>query len=75
MLLPDAEMEEIQRLARRERVTVGVWVRKALRDARAHQPVHEPHTKLKALRKAMQYSFPTCDIEQMLSEIEQGDLK
>jgi hypothetical protein len=28
--------------------------------------------KLQAIRDAMQYSFPTADIDQMLREIEQG---
>jgi len=72
VLLPDQEMTEIQRFARRERVSVGEWVRRVLREARARQPVNEPEVKLKAVRKASQYSFPAADIEQMLSEIEQG---
>ena len=72
VLLPDPEMDEIRRLARRERLTVGEWVRRILREARARQPVHEPHLKLKAVRRAAGYSFPTADIEQMLGEIERG---
>jgi hypothetical protein len=75
VLLPDSDMEEIRRFARREKLTVGEWVRKVLRDARSRQPVHEAQAKLKAVRKAAQYSFPTADIEQMLGEIEQGYLK
>jgi hypothetical protein len=72
VLLPDTEMDEIRRLARRERVPVGEWVRRALRTARSGQPVNAPEVKLKAVRKAAQYSFPTADIEQMLEEIERG---
>jgi hypothetical protein len=72
VLLPDPEMDEIRRLARRERVPVGEWVRRALRAARSRQPVNEPEVKLKAVRKAAQYSFPTADIGQMLEEIERG---
>ena len=72
VLLPDPEMAEIRRLARRERLTVGEWVRRVLRDARAGQPVREPELKLKAVRRAAEYSFPTADIEQMLAEIERG---
>lgn len=72
VLLPDQEMAEIQRFARRERVTVGEWVRRVLREARTRQPVNDPEAKLKAVRKAARYSFPTADIEEMLSEIEQG---
>jgi hypothetical protein len=72
VLLPDPEMAEIRRLARREQVTVGEWVRRALRDVRSRQPVHDAEFKLKAIRKAAEYSFPTADIDQMLEEIERG---
>jgi len=72
VLLADSDMEEIRRLARRERLTVGEWVRRILREARSRQPVHEPQRKLKAVRKAAEYSFPTAEIEQMLAEIERG---
>jgi hypothetical protein len=65
-------MAEIQRFARRERITVGEWVRRVLREARTRQPVNDPEAKLKAVRKAARYSFPTADIEEMLGEIEQG---
>jgi hypothetical protein len=65
-------MEEIRRLARREQVAVGEWVRRVLREARSKRPVHEPQSKLKAVRKAAGYSFPTAEIEQMLAEIERG---
>ena len=65
-------MSDIQRLAKRERLTVGEWVRRALRDARARRPVADPETKLKAVRRGAQYSFPTADIDQILSEIERG---
>jgi hypothetical protein len=72
VLLPDTEMDEIRRLARRERIPVGEWVRRALRAARSGQPVNAPEVKLKAVRKAAQHSFPTADIGQMLEEIERG---
>lgn len=72
VLLPDAEMEEIRRLARREHLALGEWVRRILREARSQRPVHEPQAKLKAVRKATEYSFPTGDIEQILAEIERG---
>ncbi len=72
VLLPDQEMTEIQRFARRERVTVGEWVRRVLREARMRQPVNDPEVKLKAVRKAAHYTFPTAGIEQILREIEQG---
>lgn len=72
VLIPDEEMSGIQRLARRDRLTVGEWVRRTLREARMHKPANDPETKLKALRRGAEYSFPSADIDQMLSEIERG---
>ncbi len=72
VLLPDQEMTDIQRLAKRDRLTVGEWVRRVLRQARASRPVIEPEAKLRAVRHAVKYSFPTAEVEQMLGEIERG---
>jgi hypothetical protein len=72
VLLADQEMSDIRRLARRERLTVGEWVRRTLREARTHRPVNELETKLKAVRRGADCSFPTADLDQMLSEIERG---
>ena len=72
VLIPDAEMEEIRRLARREHLALGEWVRRILREARSQRPVHEPQVKLKAIRAAAEYAFPTADNGQMLEEIERG---
>lgn len=72
VLLPDQEILDIQRLARRERLTVGEWARRVLREARGQKPSHDPETKLKAVRRGAEFLFPTADMEQMLSEIEQG---
>ena len=35
--MPEAELDEIRDAARRNRVTVSAWVRRALRDARARE--------------------------------------
>jgi hypothetical protein len=72
VLLPDQEMLDIQRLARRDHITVGEWVRRALREARTRKPVNDAETKLKAVRRGAEYAFPTADIEGMLDEIERG---
>jgi hypothetical protein len=72
VLLPDQEMADIQRLAKRERLAAGEWVRRALREACSRQPVHEPETKLKAVRRGARHSFPTTDIDQMPGEIARG---
>ncbi len=65
-------MSDIQRLAERERLTVSEWVRRVLTEARATRPSGEPETKLKAVRRAAGYSFPTGDVALMLSEIGRG---
>lgn len=72
VLLPESEMAEIQRLADREGVTVGEWVRHALRDVRSHRSSAEPQSKLKSVRLAAEYSFPAAEVDQMLAEIERG---
>ena len=74
VLLADDEMSDIRLLAQRERLTVGEWVRRTLREARAQKSVKDPAAKLAAIRRAVEYDFPTADIDQMLREIEQGYL-
>jgi hypothetical protein len=63
---------KIRRLARRERLSVGEWARRTLREARSRPSVQDPELKLKAIRRAAQYSFPTVEMDQMLAEIERG---
>ena len=72
--MADDEMADIQILARRERLTVGEWVRRTLREARAQKSVKDPEAKLRAIRRAMENPDPppAVDIDQMLREIEQG---
>jgi len=65
-------MAEIQRLAKGERIPVGEWVRRTLREARMRKPATDAETKLKAVRRAAEFAFPTSDIEQMLDEIGRG---
>lgn len=65
-------MDEIRLLAQQEHLTVGEWVRRALRDARAQRSTGKPQSKLKAVRDAATYNFPTAEIGQMLAEIERG---
>lgn len=72
VLVPEGEMSDIQRLAQQEHLTVGEWVRQALRAASLTQPAVDSQTKLASIRRGAGYSFPTADMEQMLSEIELG---
>ena len=68
--LTDLEMANLLRLAKRENLRVGEWVRRALREASASRMGVDPEMKLKSVKRAAQYSFPTADVAQMLSEIE-----
>jgi len=72
VLLDDAEMREVQRAARGQRMTVAEWVRQALRAARRRQPAHDPGRKLAVVRAAARHTLPTADIDEVLADIERG---
>jgi hypothetical protein len=75
VVLDDAEARDIRRLARRQQMTVSEWVRQALRLARRQEPETDQTKKLQVVRAAVRHSYPTADIDQMLTEIEHGYLK
>ena len=72
VLLDDAEMRDLQRVARAEHVTVAEWVRQTLRAARRTAPAGDAARKLAAIRAAARHEFPTGNIDVMLDEIERG---
>ena len=72
VLFDEAELREIQRAARVQRVTTAEWVRQALRTARRRDPLGDVEKKRAAIRTAARHRFPTADIDQMLAEIERG---
>ena len=74
VLLPDEEMDAIRRQAENESLSVGEYVRRALREAEGRRPQRSAESKLALIREAAKYNGPTCDIEQMNREIEQGYL-
>ena len=74
VLLDEAELREIQKIARRRRQTVAEWVREALRAARRQEPAEPVERKLAAVREAARHAYPAPDIEQMLAEVERGYL-
>lgn len=74
VLMDDDELQQIQRTARRERVTTAEWVRQRLREAQEQRARPDIATKLAAIQKASTYRAPAPDIEQMLAEIERGYL-
>ena len=74
VLMDEAELETIQQLARKERMTTAEWVRQRLREAGADRTRSDIAAKLDAIREAYAYRAPVPDIEQMLAEIESGYL-
>lgn len=72
VILDDPELLEIQKAARRERLTTAEWVRQALRAARRAVPNTNAKKKLDVVRAAASHAFPTADIDHMLREIEHG---
>lgn len=72
VLLDDAELRELQRVARAQRLTVAEWVRQTLRAARRRAPLGDSDKKIRAVRLAAGHAFPTAEIGQMLDEIERG---
>jgi predicted 2-oxoglutarate/Fe(II)-dependent dioxygenase YbiX len=72
VLLEETELRDIQKIARRKRMTVAEWVRQALRDARRREPMRDVTKKLDAVRVAARHEFPTADVDTMLAEIERG---
>ncbi len=72
VLLEEEELQEIRRLARRQKMTVAEWVRQTLRSARRSAPRNDAGKKLDVVRAAAEHSFPTADIGEMLRQIERG---
>ena len=72
VMVEEDELAAIQQLAAQQRISVAEWVRRALRLARTAQPTQGSQKKLQAIRSAIQYEFPTADIDLMLGEIESG---
>ena len=74
VLLDETELEDIQKMARQQQMTVAEWDRQVLRRALQGQSRIDAEIKLDATRRAVGHSFPVGDIEQMLGEIEKGYL-
>jgi hypothetical protein len=67
--LTESQLREIQRAARSRNMSFSEWVRHALSLACRTESSKSVEKKLKAVRAAAQYEFPTADIDRMLAEI------
>ena len=74
VLIDEAELREIQRVARAKRMTVSEWVRQALRAARQGELLQDIEKKMAIVRVASRHEFPTGDIQEILGEIKRGHL-
>jgi hypothetical protein len=74
VLLDDAELRTIQRLARREKLTTAEWVRRRLREGAAAGSRPDTATRLAAIHAAYRHESTASapEIDQMLDEIERG---
>ena len=75
VLLDDAELRQIQRIAKGRRMTTAAWVRASLRASVEAETRADLPTKLAAIRRAAAFEFPTGDIDQLLAETERGYLQ
>jgi len=72
VLLDEAELKAVRKIARENGMTVAEWVRQALRVARKNAPAPDAGRKLEVVRAAVRHAYPTADIETMLAEISRG---
>jgi hypothetical protein len=75
VLMADERLRAIQKIARRQGLSVGEWVRRVLDEACRREPQGKVAEKLAALERALLVNGPTCDIEQMNAEIARGYLE
>jgi hypothetical protein len=76
VLLDDAELRTIQRLARRDKMSTAEWVRRRLREGASASTRPDTASRLAAIHIAYRSgsTVPSPDIDQMLEEIEAGYL-
>ena len=71
VLVSEEELGRYRRVASRQELSVGEWVRRTLYGAVREGDVKPAEQKLEAMRKAMELNYPTADIDQMIKESEE----
>ena len=74
VLIDPKEYREFQKMARQAHTSLGEWVRQALRRTTQQTSGKSATDKLTSIRRAAGHNFPSGEIDQVLSEIEQGYL-
>ena len=72
IVMSDDEIEAYRRTAKRQGMTLSEWVRQAMRKVQRSQQSPSAADKLKAIERALECGYPTGNIEEILSSIEQG---
>lgn len=72
VILDVREYRSFQQLAREMGLSLGEWVRQALRRTAGAVSRKRPQAKLKAITQARRHRFPTGDIDDILADIERG---
>jgi hypothetical protein len=72
ILLPDDEFKDVQRVSRRLKCSVAELVREGIRARLAAEVREPPEHRIARVMAFAKHTAPTCDIDQMLAEIESG---
>ena len=72
VLLDEEELQTMRDYAAEQGLTLSEWVRQTLRKTMHLRPGDDVDRKLECVRFAIRHEFPTADIDQMISEIEEG---
>ena len=72
VLMSEQEYLRVKRLARKNRKSVGAYVRELLHQASLETGEATAAEKLKSIEKSAHYEFPVANVETMLQEIEAG---
>lgn len=72
ILLPNDEFKDLQRVSRRLKRSVADFVREGIRARLAAEERVPPERRIARILAFAKHAAPTCDIDQMLAEIESG---
>jgi hypothetical protein len=70
--MTENEYTQLKRRARKNKQTVGAFVREVLRNSTLGEEETSASDKLKSIEKSAKYEFPVADLNTMLQEIEAG---
>lgn len=70
--MPEREMAELKRIAKRESSTVGEWVRRELRRARELRAETPAVSQLRGVRETVEPNFPGAEVTRLSQRIQEG---